>query len=110
MQHSRSKEAEKRWQDVTGKHDTIPDLGNLLRWLMDEIDRLEDTAVANAYMATGIKVDKTKYREQVKDFKAKIECRTKEAVWGRVHDYMIRHEKKWTYEGLRQAIDSAGEK
>ena len=45
MQHRRSQEADKRWQEATGKHDTIPDLGDLLQWLMNEIDRLQEELV-----------------------------------------------------------------
>jgi len=35
MQQTRLDKATKLWQDATGKHDTLPDLGVLLDWLMD---------------------------------------------------------------------------
>ncbi len=40
LQATRTKKAEKMWQQATGKHDTLPDLGVLLDWLMGEIKRL----------------------------------------------------------------------
>ena len=46
---------------------------------LGEIDMLEDTAIAAAYMASGINIDKTSYRQQVRDFESKIEQRTKKA-------------------------------
>jgi len=41
FQLERMDEADKLWQDATGKHDTSPDLGVLLEWLMAEIKQLE---------------------------------------------------------------------
>ena len=38
MQWKRSREADKMWQKATGKHDTIPDLGELLKWLMTQLE------------------------------------------------------------------------
>ncbi len=37
LQHTRMGKATKLWQQATGKHDTLPDLGVLLDWLMGEI-------------------------------------------------------------------------
>ncbi len=37
LQETRTKKAEKIWQQATGKHGTLPDLGMLLDWLMGEI-------------------------------------------------------------------------
>lgn len=34
LQHTRMGEATKVWQKETGKHDTFPDLGDLLDWLL----------------------------------------------------------------------------
>ena len=41
FQLERMDEADKLWQEATGKHETIPDLGVLLEWLMAEVKRLE---------------------------------------------------------------------
>ena len=41
LQETRTKRAEKMWQQATGKHDTLPDLGVLLDWLMGEVKRLK---------------------------------------------------------------------
>jgi len=41
LQATRTKKAEHLWQQATGKHDTLPDLGVLLDWLMGEIKRLK---------------------------------------------------------------------
>ena len=41
LQATRTKKAEKMWQQATGKHSTLPDLGVLLDWLMGEIKRLK---------------------------------------------------------------------
>ena len=38
LQHSRVQAAEKRWQDATGRHDAMPDLGTLIEWLMAQAD------------------------------------------------------------------------
>ena len=40
LQATRTKKAETMWQQATGKHSTLPDLGVLLDWLMGEIKRL----------------------------------------------------------------------
>ena len=37
LQATRTKKAEKMWQQATGKHNTLPDLGVLLDWLMGEV-------------------------------------------------------------------------
>jgi len=42
LQQTRMGEATKRWRKATGKHETLPDLGDLLQWLIDEIDRLRE--------------------------------------------------------------------
>ena len=42
FQLERMDEADKLWQEATGKHDTSPDLGVLLEWLMAEIKELEE--------------------------------------------------------------------
>jgi len=39
MQQKRTKRAEKMWQEATGKHNTLPGLGELLDWLMAENDK-----------------------------------------------------------------------
>lgn len=36
LQRTRMKEADELWRQATGRHDTIPDLGDLLAWLMNE--------------------------------------------------------------------------
>ena len=41
LEHKRITEAEKYWQEKTGRHDTFPDLGSLLKFLMDKIIELE---------------------------------------------------------------------
>ncbi len=41
LQETRTKKAEKMWQQATGKHSTLPDLGVLLDWLMGEVKRLK---------------------------------------------------------------------
>lgn len=35
LQNTRMDKATKLWQDATGKHDILPDLGDLLDWLME---------------------------------------------------------------------------
>ncbi len=42
LQATRTKKAEKMWQQATGKHSTLPDLGVLLDWLMGEIKQLHE--------------------------------------------------------------------
>jgi len=42
MQQRRMGEAVKLWQDATGKHDTLPDLGRLLDWLLTENAKLRE--------------------------------------------------------------------
>ena len=39
LQETRTKKAEKMWQQATGKHSTLPDLGVLLDWLMGEVEQ-----------------------------------------------------------------------
>ncbi len=41
MQQTRMGKATKLWQQATGEHHTLPDLGVLLDWLMGEIERLK---------------------------------------------------------------------
>jgi len=41
LQRTRTKKAEKMWQEAMGKCDTIPDLGVLLDWLINEIKKLK---------------------------------------------------------------------
>lgn len=36
MQHKRLKRAEKAWQEAHNKPDVIPDLGELVEWLMEK--------------------------------------------------------------------------
>lgn len=43
LQESRMKKAIKLWQKATGKTDTLPDLGDLLDWLMIRIKELEES-------------------------------------------------------------------
>ena len=42
LQRKRMQEADKRWQEATGKHDVWPDLGDLLDWLMENMDNWKD--------------------------------------------------------------------
>ncbi len=42
LQETRTKKAEHLWQQATGKHSTLPDLGVLLDWLMGEMKRSEE--------------------------------------------------------------------
>lgn len=39
LQQKRMGEATKRWQAATGRYDALPDLGDLLQWLMDQGDK-----------------------------------------------------------------------
>ncbi len=48
MYETRMGEATKLWQQATGEHDTLPDLGVLLDWLMGEIERLEKENIAGS--------------------------------------------------------------
>jgi len=41
LQWTRMAEATKLWREATGRHDVSPDLGDLLKWLMDRIAELE---------------------------------------------------------------------
>ena len=43
VQHKRTQEADKLWQEEHNKPDIIPDLGELISWLLDEIDGLKIT-------------------------------------------------------------------
>ncbi len=45
LQYTRMGEATKFWREATGRHDVMPDLGDLLAWLVDEIKRLRDATV-----------------------------------------------------------------
>ena len=38
MQHTRIQKAQHLWQKATGKKETFPDLGELLEWLMWELE------------------------------------------------------------------------
>lgn len=38
LQRKRMAEADKRWQNATGNHNVMPDLGKLLEWLMADAD------------------------------------------------------------------------
>lgn len=40
LQWRRMADATAMWRAATGKHMILPDLGDLLKWLMDEIERL----------------------------------------------------------------------
>jgi len=42
MQRKRTKRAEKMWQEATGNHNALPDLGVLFDWLMAEIAELKE--------------------------------------------------------------------
>lgn len=44
LQHKRIVECEQWWQEATGMHNTMPDLGELLKCLSDEIKRLKGEA------------------------------------------------------------------
>ena len=52
MQQRRTGEAVKLWQDATGKHDTLPDLGRLLDWLLTENAKLRDALQFYACITT----------------------------------------------------------
>jgi hypothetical protein len=39
LQHTRDQEAVAMWRAGTGRHDVLPDLGDLLAWLMSEIEK-----------------------------------------------------------------------
>jgi len=39
LQHKRVAEADREWQAATGRHNTYPDLGELVEWLRGERDR-----------------------------------------------------------------------
>ena len=43
LQHERTQEADKLWQEAHNKLDIKPDLGELISWLLDEIDGLKIT-------------------------------------------------------------------
>jgi len=89
---------------------------------LDEIDRQEDEKAANAYMATGIKIDQTKYREQIREFEDRIEQSTKRACNRALADKLKTKLKRLAKMGItgadlslgetewRQAIDSVGGK
>lgn len=40
LQHDRTVEADREWQEATGQHDVWPDLGELIDWLRGDRDRL----------------------------------------------------------------------
>ncbi len=42
IQRTRMDKATKLWQKATGRGETLPDLGELLGWLMDHADRLQE--------------------------------------------------------------------
>ncbi len=71
LQETRTKRAEKMWQQATGKHDTLPDLGVLLDWLMGEIKRLNKMQpVANVTLS-----DDAKYFEGLANkAEAEVKC------------------------------------
>ena len=48
LQQTRMGKATKLWQQATGEHDTLPDLGVLLDWLMAEVARLEKENIAGS--------------------------------------------------------------
>ena len=109
MQHSRSQEADKRWQDATGKHDTIPDLGDLLQWLMAEIDRLKQEYKASQKRGQ-------QQAEMHKIVTDQIEQQTKEACIKEAEKFAMTYAtgpEGWVWQSLYkamrecQAIDSA---
>ncbi len=103
MQHRRSQEADKRWQKATGKHDTIPDLGNLLQWLMNEIDRLAEKSTIEKHV-------------ELLDVATRLtEQRTKDACFEAGWKWYVKFDTRRSTFGeakkaFKQAIDSAGVK
>jgi len=41
-QHRRTREADKLWQEATGQHHVLPDLGTLIQWLLDRATTAEE--------------------------------------------------------------------
>ena len=80
LQHKRSLEADKLWQKATGKTHVLPDLGVLLKWLMDQIEKLEwkirrAYAMLSVYgvpeeragsISNGIDVLATRYKKEIR--------------------------------------------
>ncbi len=103
LQHTRMKEATRLWQDATGKHDILPDLGDLLTWLLDEIDRLEK--------------GKDEDSKKIAKYIVTLEQRTKEDCKARLEDKaeILPKDERWAGRSLSldnalQAIDSVGKK
>ena len=75
LQATRTKKAETMWQQATGKHSTLPDLGVLLDWLMGEIKKLHENEnvemVRRIENCLEIAIDRAENAEdEVKRFKA----------------------------------------
>ena len=91
-----------------GKHATANECYSLLCDTLDEIDRLKDEKAANAYMATGIKIDQTKYREQIRDFETKIEQQTKDAIKEPAFLWIQWHGKDITLRNVNEYSEAFG--
>jgi len=93
LQSTRMDKAIKLWRESTGKHDTIPDLGDLLEWLMGIIKQETGTLtpILNRYLS-----------------KREIEQRTKDACKKAARNYLVDKELEncdsWNYEDLEKAI------
>jgi len=100
LQSTRMDKAIKLWRESTGKHDTIPDLGDLLEWLMGIIKQETGTLTPNL----------NRYLS-----KREIEQRTKDAcfeagwelVEGIFSAYFFYKERDDVKEQFKQAIYSA---
>lgn len=72
LQHTRSREADKLWQEATGKHDTLPDLGRLLEWLINRGEEARKLLMRVMDIATGNGWEESR-GELYRDIKAVIE-------------------------------------
>ena len=69
LQRSRMKIADKLWQDAHNKPDTLPDLGDLIQWLMDRTERLVAVTKCGQQAA---------YLDHIDDLQEKLSSREKE--------------------------------
>ena len=88
LQETRTKKAEKMWQQATGKHSTLPDLGVLLDWLMGEVKHQKSVSQ--------IWYDSDKRQRRHRKWALK-EMKDKQALWrnycGEVSEWMDKLEQ-----------------
>ena len=98
LQQTRMKEAVAMWREATGKQDTIPDLGTLLKWIINQLKKC-----------------RSNYGDLYQRLKPEIEQRTKETCFKAGWKWIIAYFKglplsetnEYRQKSFKQAIDEA---